>query len=320
MFKRRLLLALGLVVTALLLSSTVEAADIPIPGTGEKIKDVGDDFEDEKWKFIHNYPKSSSNIDHFDRLPAGMSENQLWYESTYRGEPDIIERVKTPKGGLPGSKGALLLRTANSGIPNHPSYEMQQDDFLANISHKLGGHLPTHWRPNFHVRVFLPEFKVWEKRTGSTFAVRADVEGVKNKSQSRGFLRNQFVSQVSESYWPGMFIQFNRKQDGYKEDHAIILVRSDEMGRDIQGPTIKAEDLGWWTFGMSFTPDGRVHYFASKGIDELTIKDHLGSYVPYGMPCQKFNTLFFNVVNMDNGKTWSTPWIIDDPEVFYFRK
>jgi len=29
-----------------------------------------------------------------------------------------------------------------------------------------------------------------------------------------------------------------------------------------------------------------------------------------------FNTIFFNVCSVDDGKTWSTPWIIDDPKVY----
>jgi hypothetical protein len=28
------------------------------------------------------------------------------------------------------------------------------------------------------------------------------------------------------------------------------------------------------------------------------------------------NNFFFNVANWDNGRTWSTPWVIDDPKVF----
>ena len=31
-------------------------------------------------------------------------------------------------------------------------------------------------------------------------------------------------------------------------------------------------------------------------------------------------TNFYNVVNMDDGRTWSTKWIVDDPKVFVTRK
>jgi hypothetical protein len=29
-----------------------------------------------------------------------------------------------------------------------------------------------------------------------------------------------------------------------------------------------------------------------------------------------FNNFFVNVANMDNGKNWSTPWVIDDPTLY----
>jgi hypothetical protein len=72
--------------------------------------------------------------------------------------------------------------------------------------------------------------------------------------------------------------------------------------------------------GMSFTPDGQVHYFASPGVDELTDADRLYSQWPYGFRAQTFQTLFFNVVNSDDGRTWSTPWIIDDPSVHVLKQ
>jgi hypothetical protein len=32
------------------------------------------------------------------------------------------------------------------------------------------------------------------------------------------------------------------------------------------------------------------------------------------------NTFFFNIVNNDDGRTWSTKWIIDDPELYVLRR
>ncbi|MBI3861303.1 MAG: hypothetical protein HY290_05350, partial [Planctomycetia bacterium] len=55
-----------------------------VPGRGQKVKEVGDDFEDPEWGYLDNVPKASSNIDSDDRLPAGISKNQRVYESTYR--------------------------------------------------------------------------------------------------------------------------------------------------------------------------------------------------------------------------------------------
>ncbi len=68
--------------------------------------------------------------------------------------------------------------------------------------------------------------------------------------------------------------------------------------------------------GMSVTPDGRVHYYARQGVEDLRASDHLYSSYPYGYNAEVFATQFFNNVNNNDGQTWSTPFIIDDPAVF----
>jgi hypothetical protein len=70
---------------------------------------------------------------------------------------------------------------------------------------------------------------------------------------------------------------------------------------------------------MSVSKDGRVHYFARPGVENLTINDHIASQMPYGYRAERFRTFFFNICNDDDGKTWSTDWIIDDP-AFYTTK
>jgi hypothetical protein len=67
---------------------------------------------------------------------------------------------------------------------------------------------------------------------------------------------------------------------------------------------------------MSFTPDGQVHYYAHAGVEDLTDNDFIMSSFPYSDRCLTFNNFFFNVANIDNGHSWSTKWIIDDPKVF----
>ena len=71
--------------------------------------------------------------------------------------------------------------------------------------------------------------------------------------------------------------------------------------------------------GMSVTPDGQVHYYASPGVDDLTAADYLYSSFPYGYEAEQFATQFFNIVNKDDGRTASTAFIIDDPEIFVLR-
>jgi hypothetical protein len=277
------------------------AADPIVPGTGEFLADCSDDFEDAEWSYQYRHPKSSEEQDKNIRGPGGISSNGLWHEGAKRGTPDLVRRIETPPGGIFGSTGALWLQTRNSGVPGRTSNQQQQDDLLMMFNRRLGGSIPVAWQPNCTVRVYLPPFDQWEKRSGPTFGIRADCVGTGSKG--------------SEPYWPGMFILFNSSASRNVEaDSARITIRANQRGGDVR--SLDIAEPGWWTFGVSFTADGQVHYYASPGVDDLTSADYLYSSFPYGMRCQSMNNFFFNVANWDNGRTWSTPWVIDDPKVF----
>jgi hypothetical protein len=303
--------AIGACLTAV--SSPVFAQGI-VPGSGTKVAQVGDDFEDEKWQYVFNNPKASSNIDQDMRQPSGGATNGRWWESMYRGHPDVIKRVPTPAGGIPGSKGAMLLQTKESGIPGSLTQKDQQDDLLASVSNIIGSVSPGRG-PSVVVRVYVPAFEEFEGRTGSTFGFRLDCQTTYTKMGGGGFLRSSRSMRKTEPYWPGMFIQFVTKRDGRaQEDSAHILIRSDEQGRDLMGPKLKPST--WYTLGMSVTPDGRVHYYVREGVENLTAKDHVSSLLPYGYNAELVHTFFFNVVNQDDGRSWSTKWIVDDPSFY----
>lgn len=285
-----------------------------VPGTGTRV--AYDDMEDPSWSYELNLPKASSNLDNQERQPGGQSANGKWYESSLRGEPDIVKRVPTPAGGLPGSQGSLMMRTLYSGVPTYRTNKFQQDDLVFNASMTTGGYISPSRTPNCIAHVYLPPFNQWEKRTGTSFGIRADVIGTfhKNDGGGRGWFRRGPTTTV-EPFWPGMFLQFNSKSDGQnQEDSATILVRANEYGQDI--PAKQITQTGWWTFGMTFTPDGRVHYYAKPGVGKFTPADLLASTIPYGTKVENFNTIFFNVVNQDDGRSWSTEWIVDDPEIY----
>lgn len=286
-----------------------------VPGTGQQIVEVFDDFEDPSWNFTLNLPKSSANIDKVERHPSGTSDNGKFLESMYRGTPDFVRRIETPPGGIPGSTGSLAMQTLNSGIPGARSHTFQQDDLIAGVQHKLGYSLPASWAPSYVCRVYVPPFEKWERRNGSHFGFRADcVTTISTPTMGR-FFKNVASMRKQEQYWPGFFIQLNMKNmTGAQEDSAVILIRSDERGHEVPGPKITKP--GWWTLGMSFTPDGRVHYYAHEGVANLTAKDHLYSNFPYGYKCETTTTYFFNIVNQDDGHSWSTRWIVDDPKVY----
>ena len=59
-----------------------------------------------------------------------------------------------------------------------------------------------------------------------------------------------------------------------------------------------------------------IHYYASPGVDDLTEDDYLTSQYPYRRHAERFETLFFNFCNKNDGQTWSTPFLIDDPRLY----
>jgi hypothetical protein len=289
-----------------------QAAQPVVPGTGIKVEQVGDDFEAADWEWYHNWPKSSEENNKVQNVPGGESKNGRWYEGIKRGHPDFIRRVPTPPGGLAGSKGSLLLRSLQTGIPGYPSYRQQQDDFCCNVMENLGGAIPVNQTPSFVTRVFLPPVSRWENRTGCHFAIRAACDTVLYKTSFGS------SSAERELFYPGIFIEFEAKEDnGYGYDVSYLRIRADQSGYDFKGKDITT--TGWWTFGMSFTPDGAVHYYAKPGIEDLTKQDHLTTQYPHGYRCLRLRTFFFNVCNADDGRTWSTEWIIDDPALYFIK-
>jgi hypothetical protein len=285
-----------------------------VPGTGMKLNQVGDDFEDENWKWVPNGAKASREQDEQVRSPTGFSNNKRWFESPKRGMPDHIVRVPTPEGGLPGSKGALKVQTLNSGVPGNNSYKMEQDDLIMACSSKVGA-IATGRNPSCVTRIYLPPFEQWENRSGSHFGYRIDLKTTITETEKKFLFTS--TKRKQEDYWPGYFIEFHSSHDGkFKEDEAILLIRGNNLGHEVKSLKMTP---GWWTLGMSVTGDGRVHYYGKQGTDNLTAADHLYSSFPYGYQAEYFATHFFNSCNQNDGKTWSTPIIIDDPAIYTTR-
>lgn len=292
-----------------------------VPGTGQAVSEVGDDFEDEEWSYRFNLPKVYNNGESTlnKNLPAGISVNERWYEGPKRGQPDVIERIETPPDGLPGSQGALLLQSFQTG-GNRPSYQQQQDDFVCNIAGRIGK-VSVSQSPSVVARVWLPPIEHWERRTGCHFALRASLETETQMMQAGYRGRSSQVTQIDES-WPGIFLNMEVKNQNQApgDDNPVRLffwMKADQRGYAIQGPDLK--QTGWWTLGMSFTPDGQVHYFARPGVEDLTVDDHIASSLPYGQKAVRFRNFFFNVCNGDNGRDWSTPFVIDDPTLYLLK-
>lgn len=287
----------------LLMAALARAAcgvDVVVPGTGIQITSVGDDFEDPTWYYDHRGDKSSRDLDDQPRLPGGESLNGRWYEGVKYGHPDLITRIATPPGGVPGSEGALLLRTLYSGVPGRVTNRVQQDDLVADVRYRVGQPIPTALCPSVLVRIFFPPMEEWEPRTGPHFAFRCTVA-----VEDQGELKTQ---------WPGLFIV----REEASRQRAVPLrfrIRANRQGADYMSRPITT--LGWWTLGMSLTPDGRLHYFAKPGLGALAAEHRIASDLPYGLPCRELKAFFFTVCNLDDGRQWSTACILDDPAVYY---
>jgi hypothetical protein len=287
-----------------------------VPGSGTLVAGIGDDFEDEGWKWNYHHPKSSEEQDKRMRGPMGRSVNSRWFEGPKRGTPDVVKRIALPAPGLEGSAHGLLIATLNAGIPGRTTYQMQQDDLIYNMQKVTGRGIPVGDSPSVVTRVYVPPFAQWEKRNGPTFGFRAGcythaiITGEDHPDRGKFGL---------EEYWPGMFICFEPANPKKKTaDSAYLRIRGGRNGGEIRGPQIHVD--GWWTLGLSFSPDGMVHYFARPGVDDLTMDDHITSQFPYGYRTEWLKTFFFNVCSKDDGKTWSTPWVIDDPKVFFIKR
>jgi hypothetical protein len=285
-----------------------------VPGTGALVKGGTDSFEDEKWTWFYNHPKSSEEQDKRMRTPLGKSNNGLWFEGPKRGTPDVVKRIALPAPGLEGSEHGLLIATLRAGVPGGASYGLMQDDLIFNLSRSTGRGMSVADSPSVVTRVYLPPFSQWERRNGPSFGYRtgcythAIITGEDHPDRGEFGL---------EEYWPGMFICLQAGDGKTKEDTAYIRVRSGHRGQELRGPTITGDQLGWWTLGLSFSSDGMVHFFASPGVDDLTMDDHITSQFPYGYRTEWVKTYFFNVCTRDDGRTWSTPWVIDDPKAYF---
>lgn len=280
------------------------------PGTGVRV--AFDDFEDENWGYQFNNPKASHELDEQTRMPAGRATNGKWGEGLLRGHPDVIRRVATPEGGLFGSTGALLLSSKESGFPGRITRKSQQDDLIMVVRSNYGKTFPVSMTPSVTARVYLPPRSEWEGRSGSMFAFRAEVQSISRVAKKKGKgLFARMVDPEPEDSWPGIFFQYDARKD-----ECFFILRGNERG-DLRGPVVEQE--GWWTLGMTFTPDGRCHYYARPGVGDLDEGDIIASHYPYNHRCLQLNTLFFDTFNMDDGRTWSTPVIVDDPAIFLAR-
>lgn len=223
-----------------------------------------------------------------------------------------MKRVETPPNGIPGSKGSMLMQSLYTGVPGVFSGQTHQDDFIGLVDTRLGQSISVSRTPSVVAHVYLPEWSKWERREGNSFCFRAACDAYTQKP-SRGLFGFGGSHTVLDEYWPGMLFYFHPGDGDKKPDSCSLMVRAGQNGGDFRALDIK--EPGWWTLGMTFTPDGQIHYYAHPGVAPLSAKDLMTTQTPYGMKCEHFKCFFFDVLNGDNGQ-WSTPWVVDDCFVY----
>lgn len=286
-----------------------------VPGTGTVITEVGDNFEDPNWTYNLNLPKVYNNKDAVisRNQPGGESANGRWFEGMKRGQPDVVRRVTPPEGGLPGSTGALLMTSLRTG-GQYPSRTLQQEDLIANVFQRVGK-IPVSREPSVVTRVWMPPFEEWENRVGQChFAFRLALEQRPYVSYS------SFSTGEEHLVFPGIFVNLVRNPKAKEDGHPYAIsmwMKATSGGRPIRGP--QTTQTGWWTMGMSVSPDGKVNYFAKPGIENLTAEDLIGSDYPFGKRAILFRNFFFNVCSGDDGHSWSSQFVIDDPTMYTAR-
>lgn len=303
------------------LSLTQAAWADPPPGSGRRIAEYGDTFEEPGWIYNDNNPKLHNqyhdpgsgwtNVIHDRNQPLGGSANRRWQEGTVRGHPDIIEQVNTPRRGLRGSRYSLRLQTRNSGTPGLTEGTVQQDDLIQNLNGRRYN-LPPGKGLSVVTRIYLPKIKDWERRQGTHIGFRVGASGHRPGAKPG-----------SEDYWPGIWLWLQQDENGHNDCFRLV-VRANESGKDVMATEKKYTRTGWWTIGMTFNPDGSIGYYASPGVDDLTENDLLvfreGSrsaaaiYKPYNIIFDDLDYLFFSMANTDG--EWSTEFIVDDVAVY----
>jgi hypothetical protein len=305
-------------VLALLAFSSNTSVNLP-PGIGTRVAEFGDTFEEPGWEYNFNSPKlhnqfhnpGSGWVENIQAAnnPRGSSANGRWQEGPTRGHPDVVEQVRTPSGGLPGSRYALRLQTKDSGTPNLTEGTLQQDDLLNMVPGKRIRNLPLGEGMSVVTRIYVPPIAQWENREGYHIGFRVGATGRNTEGKSI-------------NYWPGIWMVLEKDSNGNPQYR--FAVRANNEGQDALATDKLYTRGGWWTLGMAFQRDGSIAYYASPGVDDLTPRDLLtyraGSqsaaaiYKPYELEFQDLDYLFFSLGNTDG--EWSTEFIVDDVAVY----
>jgi hypothetical protein len=277
-------------VVSLLLSILARSAEPEgVLGRTLRLEPLCDDFEDADWAW-----DAAANRDTHSR-----------WQGSFRGAPKRLARVAPPTDGVPGSSGALALRTEGDQDA-HPN----QDDLInRDYAGRLGRALTRADQPVFRVRVWLPPFAEWTRGT-SNLGFRHEARSVSLVSPQNTvgyyypsiWLRDVPPAQAPAAHGPRWVVRIGTG------------VAADEDAGPIPQP-------GWWTLALAFDEQGLGHYYARPGIGPLTAEHRIWDTTRF-RPTQGANPAmdsvaygFFSLGYPADGRL--TPaFVVDDYEVW----
>ena len=68
------------------------------------------------------------------------------------------------------------------------------------------------------------------------------------------------------------------------------------------------------------TAEGLSAWFGNQAQIDLRPGGSAGMKWDNGHTAEMLNTFFFNIVSPDDGRSWSTEWIVDDPTLYYYTR
>lgn len=212
-----------------------------LPGTGIKITQLSDDFENPNWSF--NY---ASNI----------SSNGMWYGSL-RGAPEVLNRTTPPAGGIPGQTGALQIRSRDNDNDGYP----QQEDLVTKFHNQLyGRYLQRADQPSFVAHIYMPPYASMQK-DWSTLGFRIEA---RSNQLNPGY------------YYPSIWLQYYNYGGNYPNNFGVVVRMGDGFASDVYVKNMGANYAGGWvSVGISFDELGIGHYYFKEGVLPFTAADKI---------------------------------------------
>ncbi|MCX7915170.1 MAG: hypothetical protein N3A53_02555, partial [Verrucomicrobiae bacterium] len=264
-------------------------APVGVLGRTVRLEALGDDFEAADWAWDAKQYRDTHGR----------------WSTSYRGGPKKLARVTPPAGGVPGSTGALSLRTEG----DRDSYP-NQDDLIHffNQPGRLERLVTRADQPVFVVRVWLPPFAEWTPGWNNL--------GFRHEARSK-----QLVTQENKVgyYYPSIWLQHVTDKDHPERSGPRWCVRigtgvaPDEDAGPIPQP-------GWWTLALAFDERGVGHYYVRPGTGPLGAEHEIWDTTKF-RPTGGENPLmdsvaygFFSLGYPPDGRL--TPFVVDDYEVW----